>query len=43
MFKGKLDLVGKDVGDESFVVGAILPLHLHQQLVVHPANNLLLL
>ena len=42
MFKGKLDFVGEDVGDESFVVGAILALHLHQQLVVHAADNLLL-
>ena len=42
MFKGKLDFVGKDVGDESFVVGAVLPLHLHQQLVVHPASYLLI-
>ena len=42
MFKGKLDFVGEDVGDESLVVGAILALHLHQQLVVHAADNLLL-
>ena len=42
MLKGKLDLVCKDVGDEGFVVGAILPLHLHQQLVIHAVLLLLL-
>ena len=41
MFKGELDFVGKDVGDKSLVVGAILALHLHQQLVIHAAANLL--
>ena len=38
MFKCKLDLFGEDISDEGFVVGAVLPLHLHQQLVVHPAS-----
>ena len=42
MLKGKLDFVCKDVGDEGFVVGAILPLHLHQQLVIHAVLLLLL-
>ena len=40
MFKCKLDLFGEDISDEGFVVGAVLPLHLHQQLVVHPASYL---
>ena len=40
MFKSKLDLFGKDVGDKGFVVGPILALHLHQQLVIH-ADKLL--
>ena len=42
MFKCKLDLFGEDISDEGFVVGAVLPLHLHQQLVVHPASYLLI-
>ena len=42
MFKCKLDLLGEDISDEGFVVGAVLPLHLHQQLVVHPASYLLI-
>ena len=42
MFKCKLDLFGEDISDEGFVVGAVLPLHLDQQLVVHPASYLLI-
>ena len=42
MFKCKLDLLGEDISDEGFVVGAVLPLHLDQQLVVHPASYLLI-
>ena len=42
MFKCKLDLLGEDISDEGFVVGAILPLHLHQQLVIHAVLLLLL-
>ena len=42
MFKCKFDLLGEDISDEGFVVGAVLPLHLDQQLVVHPASYLLI-